>query len=237
MQIQIRHWVSSAVLYETEAVDLRAAVASAVASRADLSGAYLSGAYLSGANLSGAYLSGADLSGADLSGADLSGADLSGAYLSGADLSGAYLSGVDLTGAYLSRAYLTGADGVDAVRCTPLLLLLDQPGPIRAYKLVTADGVGPFNGGLLYRVGEMYAVDNANCDVSESCGAGINLATLDWCLREWRPGYRVLIAEFTAADIAAIPTATDGKFRVHRCRIVAEKDIRAYVTQPEATHA
>jgi hypothetical protein len=104
-------------------------------------------------------------------------------------------------------------------------MLLDQPGPIRAYKLVTAEGVGPYNGGVTYEMGRVYEVDDANTDVNTQCGAGINLATLDWCIREWRGGYRVLVAEFAAADIAAIPTATDGKFRVHRCKIVCEVDL------------
>ena len=57
------------------------------------------------------------------------------------------------------------------------------------------------------------------------CAAGVNLATLDWCIRELSAGYRILIAEFEAKDIAAIPTATDGKFRVRRCLIVGEKNL------------
>jgi uncharacterized protein YjbI with pentapeptide repeats len=225
--------------------------------RANLSGAYLTRAYLSGADLSGAYLSGADLSGADLSGAYLSGAYLSGAYLtranlSRANLSGAYLTRADLSGAVLSGAYLTranlsgadltradlsganlsganqsGANGIEPARCTPLLMLLDQPGPIRAYKLVTASGEGPFNGGLVYRVGESVEVADASTDVTEACATGVHVATLDWCLREWSPGYRILLVEFTAADIAAIPTATDGKFRLFRCRAVEELDLAA----------
>ena len=97
---------------------------------------------------------------------------------------------------------------------------------------MTANGVGPYNGGITYIVGESYEVADANTDEHTSCGAGINLATLDWCLSEWREGYRVLIAEFVAADIAAIPVGSDGKFRVHRCRIVAEKDIAALVAAP-----
>jgi hypothetical protein len=169
----------------------------------------------------------ADLSWADLSWADLSGADLSWANLSRADLSGA-----DLSWANLSRANLSGAKGVHAERCTPLLMLLDQPGPIRAYKLVTADGEGPFNGGIVYKVGKSVKA-KANTDANEHCGAGINVATLDWCLREYRPGYRILIVEFTAKDIAAIPTGTDGKFRLHRCKVVAEKDAAVLVAQPE----
>ena len=148
-----------------------------------------------------------------------------------ADLSDASLFRADLSGANLSGAALYGAKGVEATRCTPLLMLLDQPGPIRAYKLVTANGVGPFNGGITYEIGQSYEVTDANQDVTESCGAGINVATLDWCLREWREGYRVLIVEFTAQDIAAIPTATDGKFRLHRCRVVAEKDVTTHVAQ------
>jgi hypothetical protein len=44
-------------------------------------------------------------------------------------------------------------------------------------------------------------------------------------MREWKEGYHILIAEFTVADIAAIPIATDGKFRVRRCKIVGEKDL------------
>ena len=145
----------------------------------------------------------------------------------------ANLSGADLSGANLSRANLSGATGVQPERCTPLLMLLDQPGAMRAYKLVNADMQGPFNGGVTYAIGEIVAVGDANMDPSEHCGAGINVATLDWCLANYAPGYRVLILEFTAADIACIPTATDGKFRLHRATVVGEKDISALVQSPE----
>jgi len=182
------------------------------------------------ANLSEADLFGANLSGADLFGANLSGANLSGANLSGADLSRANLSRADLSGANLS-----GAKHVNPYRITPLLMLLDQPGPIRAYKLVTDAGVGPFKRGIVYTVGAEVEAPDANLDVSVQCAAGINLATLDWCMRQWREGYRILIAEFCAADIAAIPTATDGKFRVRRCRIVGEKDLAEIGLLPRAT--
>jgi hypothetical protein len=39
--------------------------------------------------------------------------------------------------------------------------------------------------------------------------------------------------EFTAADIAAIPLATDGKFRLRRCKVVGEKDITALVEKSD----
>jgi len=133
----------------------------------------------------------------------------------------------------LSWADWSGAENTDPWRATPLMMLLDQPGPIRAYKLVTAFGVGPFNGGVTYEIGKSYEEPNANTDATERCGAGLNVATLDWCLREWREGYRVLLVEFTAADIAAIPIATDGKFRVKRLVVVGEKDIGALVKKPE----
>ena len=144
----------------------------------------------------------------------------------GADLRGADLQGADLRGADLRGADLRGAKGINANLCTPLRILLDQPGKIRAYKLVNAGNIGPFNGGITYLKGKSYTVKDANIDESEQCAEGINLATLDWCMREWREGYKILIAEFTAKDIAAIPTATDGKFRVKKCKIVGEKNLK-----------
>ena len=201
---------------------------------ADLQGAYLRGAYLRGADLRGAYLQGADLRGAYLRGADLrgaylQGADLRGAYLQDADLQGAYLRGADLRGADLQDAdlrgaYLQGASGINKLLLSPLHMLRDQPGSIRAYKLVTADGFGPTYPSIVYEVGKTVAAD-AETDESIECARGINLATLDWCLKEWRQGQRILVVEFTAADIAAIPINSDGKFRVHRCTVVAEKSL------------
>ena len=118
-----------------------------------------------------------------------------------------------------------GAKGLNKYPTTPLYGLRDQVGPIRAYKLVTAASVGPYNSGITYVVGQSVEVADASTDELQQCAAGINLASLDWCCRFWQPGYRILVAEFLAADLAAIPIASDGKFRVHRCTIVAEKDL------------
>jgi len=128
-------------------------------------------------------------------------------------------------GANLSLADLRSAKGIDAYRSTPLLMLLDQPGKIRAYKLVNDKNEGPYNGGIVYEMKKTVEVKDANKDVAEHCGAGVNVATLDWCIKEWKEGYRILILEFTAKDIAAIPTATDGKFRLFRARVVGEKNL------------
>ena len=164
----------------------------------------------------------ADLRGADLHDADLHDADLRDAYLRDADLRGADLYDANLYGAYLRGADLRGAKGITPERCTDLLILLDQVGKIRAYKLTKPDGSGPTYPGLTYEVGKTVKAADANTDPDNQCGAGVNLATLPWCLSQWRPGYRIFVCEFTRADIAAIPTATDGKFRTHRCRVVRE---------------
>jgi hypothetical protein len=236
--IRIVHRHNGSVLWEGPAATMKDAIHAAFAAQAHLLGADLSGAHLSGANLSGAHLSGADLSGAHLSGADLSWAHLSRANLSGAHLSGADLSGAHLSGADLSWANLSWATGVVPERSTPLLMLLDQPGPIRAYKLVTADGRSPFHHHKLsYAVGDVVTVDDANTNPAEQCAAGISVASLDWCLANWTAGCRVFVVEFLAADIAAIPTCTDGKFRLHRCAVVGEKDLTALVPTVEMAAA
>ena len=69
----------------------------------------------------------------------------------------------------------------------------------------------------------------ANTDPNELCGKGLHVATLPWVMREWRKGYTVLLVEFWADDIACIPYGTDGKFRLHRCRVVGEKDVTKQV--------
>ena len=170
--------------------------------RANLSRANLNGAYLSRANLSGAYLNGADLRGADLSGADLSGANLSGAYLSGANL---------------SRAV-----GVTLGMSSPLAMLKWQPGKIRAFKVVNSRNEGIHRGGVKYDIGTVVNVADANPSPTDHCGAGANVASLDWCLKEYRSGYKIVVVEFEADDIASIPIGTEGKFRLYRCRVVSQ---------------
>ena len=160
------------------------------------------------------------------------------AVASGANLHGADLFGADLRGADLFGANLHGTNGLIPERVTPLLMLLDQPGPSRLYKLVDANlcsPIAPGNGHdrIRYAVGAEYQVELPDRDPTVQCGAGINVATLDWCLKEHQPGWRVLIADFVAADIACIPTATDGKLRLRRCRIVGEKDITALLPTKE----
>jgi len=111
---------------------------------------------------------------------------------------------------------------------------MDQPGPVRLYKLVNENGEGPYNGGIKYSVGADVEVLNADTNPTVQCSRGISVATLDWCLGEWRPGYKIRIVEFEAKDIACIPTATDGKIRLYRCRVVGEKELPASCKEAEA---
>ena len=182
-------------------------------------------ANLRGADLYGTDLRGANLSEANLRGANLRGADLREANLRGADLRGANLRGTDLRGANLRGADLRGAIGVNKYITTPLYFLRDQPGTIHAYKLVNQYNEGPYNGGITYKIGETIEIEaDPNEDVA--CSYGISLATLDWCMREWKNDYKILIVAFEAKDIAAIPIGSDGKFRVSKCTVVGEKDLK-----------
>lgn len=143
----------------------------------------------------------------------------------GVNLSGAYLSDVNLSGADLLRAYLSRAKGISKYRTTPLYMLLDQVGKIRAYKLTNSNDEGPFNGGVKYIVGETVSCE-ADTNENSQCSYGISVATLDWCISNWQKGYKIKIVEFTAKDIACIPIASDGKFRVSKCKVIGEKDLK-----------
>ncbi len=142
-----------------------------------------------------------------------------------ANLSWANLTGANLTGAYLTGANLTGAKGFDPRRCNSLLMLLDQPGAIRAYKLVTDTYQSPMGyGPLTYTIGTTLEAPDADTDATQDCGAGINVATLPWVMSNWQTTWRIVVVEFTAADIAAIPVG-EGKFRVRRCTVIRELDL------------
>ena len=143
----------------------------------------------------------------------------------GADLRSANLRFANLGSADLRYADLGFAKGVSPERSNELLLLREQVGKIRAYKLVTADLKSPIHSEnpITYEIGSTVQAE-ADTNEAKDCGAGINLATLPWCLNEHRDGRRILVCEFTAKDIAAIPNA-DGKFRVHKAKVVKELDL------------
>jgi hypothetical protein len=203
------------VIFES-AGTLKQAVIKCVSEHISLADANLADAYLADANLANANLARANLADANLASANLARAYLADANLARANLARANLAEAYLANANLDRANLADAKGINPARCTPLLILQDQPGKIRAYKLVNAKMEGPYNGGIKYKTGKEIKVPSADTNINAQCAPGINVATLDWCLRHWQKGYKVMLVEFTAEDIAAIPTATDGKFRLSR---------------------
>ena len=191
---------------------------------AHLFGANFEGADLRGANLRGASCGSANFAGADLNKANLKEAQLRGTNLRGADLRGADLRGADLWGANLKHADLDGADLTD-VRNFPfpnLNILRNQTGKIKAFKLVGKNYEGRFKGGIKYEIGKVVKEDDYDSDERALCSRGLNIATLDWCLEDKGEDEIILEVEFKAEDIVAIPYATDGKFRLKRCKVIRE---------------
>ena len=80
-------------------------------------------------------------------------------------------------------------------------------------------------GKLTYTIGATVEAKTCDPDENQQCGAGINIASLPWCCREWRKGLRILLVEFTAKDIVAVPFATDGKFRTRKVKVIKELDL------------
>jgi hypothetical protein len=148
----------------------------------------------------------------------------------------ANLQYANLQYANLQSANLQDAKGFSVFAVQPLEFLKYQPGPIRLFKLVTKDLGSPTASGsyfpvLNYQVGNTVEVPDALTDPHQDCGAGVNVATLDWILREYAPeksvprdGYRLVELEFTKEDIACIPYSSNGKIRLHRAKVVAEHD-------------
>jgi hypothetical protein len=106
MKIQIKNRWTGAVIYETDAENLGAAVVAAVMAQVNLSGSDLSNSDLRGSNLSDSNLSGSNLRGSNLRGSDLSNSDLRGSDLRDSNLSGSSLRGSDLRGSDLRDSNL-----------------------------------------------------------------------------------------------------------------------------------
>ena len=75
-----------------------------------------------------------------------------------------------------------------------------------------------------YRIGEIAVPDNGfDGDVSEKCGAGINMAPLHWCLNYGREWDDIAILEMTALrEDVVVPMNTDGKVRARKAKAVRE---------------
>lgn len=204
---------------------LRANLAEANLREANLQEPYLRGANLQGATLQGCPLHDADLGGADLRRANLREASLWKADLRWADLQDAILTGTnlreaDFTGANLRGVNLRDVVGISAYLRTPLQGLVFGS---LWFKLVDWTDEGVFRGGIKYVEGKTYE-EVADVDPGRECSAGINVAPLDWCLKEWIAGgmsrkWSIFVIDALPSDIACIPDGTDGKVRLHRCTV------------------
>ena len=203
--------------------------------RANLEKANLNGVSLCFANLQHASMEHASLIKADLRRANLTYACLLKANLQNADLNNtnfqyanlryANFEGTDIRDADFRGADLKGAKGINKFMTSPLHAMKLEPGPLYAYKLVNAYNEGAFKYGLYYNPGSIVSCE-ADKDEFEHCSFGINLATLDWCIKMHKKGLKILQCEFMPEDIAAIPLGTDGKFRVSKCKVLKEIDLK-----------
>ena len=76
-------------------------------------------------------------------------------------------------------------------------------------------------------------IEDINRDTNQDCGAGINLATFQWCLNaKSDKSQRLLLMEFEVNDDNVVcPVASDGKFRVRRCVKIGECDWQGNLKQ------
>jgi len=185
--------------------------------RANLSAADLSGANLQEANLRGANLKAANLKRANLQGANFRESKLWWTNFERADLTRAKFEWADTRGANFSGARIENTTGI-----IPDLYILRMQQPnikLRAWKYLY-NGKSPCQGAK-YEVGKTYTEQNYSRDERNQCDRGLNVSTLEWCLRH-SSGYKseFMEVEFQAKDIIAIPFATDGKFRVKKFRVL-----------------
>jgi len=142
--------------------------------------------------------------------------------LSRADLSGAYLSRADLSRAYLSRAYLSGADiPIEYLLPDIYAIKMQSPDTKLVFWKYLVNGASPYKG-CIYEVGKEYSFDDADSDEKTLCAAGGNVATLMWCLKDSSTADEFIEVGFAVKDIAAIPYATDGKFRVSHFKVLRQ---------------
>lgn len=87
-------------------------------------------------------------------------------------------------------------------------------------------------------VGNTLRVPKANTNRRQDCGAGVNVATRRWCIESggrWnfhdrtegtylhgntKKSKDLFLVQFTKKDVACLPTASNGKFRLFRCKVV-----------------
>lgn len=104
---------------------------------------------------------------------------------------------------------------------------------VEAYRLANRDGGSYYfpnrKPTLTTKKGAILRVKRPNRNIYQSCGAGVNVATMYWCadrcycswstqLFSW--SYIIWAVRFRTRDVACIPRMTDGKFRLYKCKVV-----------------
>ena len=178
---------------------------------ANLRGANLRDSNLRDANLQDADLRGVDLRGAHLCDADLQGANLQRAHLCDADLRGAHLPGTFLQGANLQNANLSEATGLTSSYEWALKNLKKNDIGWIVYK---AFGTTLYKQPWTPEKG-LVIEEVVNQLPTSTCACGVNVATLEWVMREAYSGVEIweALIPFERSCGMVIPYNTDGKIR------------------------
>jgi uncharacterized protein YjbI with pentapeptide repeats len=216
----------------------------------DFSGADFIDSILSGENLSGANCFGVDFSRANLSGADLTRTNLIRANLSWVDLSGAKLikanlSWVDLFEANLTEANLSGAT-LNESRLSGANLtntnLSNVEGLTNPTEWIEKNGEQHPEGFVFYKVFGLYYPSNptwkiqagreiteeVNYSRTDSCGSGVNIATLEWIRSNERYWSNIdiwqVLVKFKDLSQVCVPYSTDGNIRAGRVTLLEKEN-------------
>ena len=211
-----------ALLFEHKSVDntIKETLQEAVKQKANLS--YSDLRY---SDLRGSDLSYSDLRYSDLRGSDLSYSDLRGSNLRGSNLSYSDLRYSDLRGSNLSYSDLRYSKNLDPFWVCDLysIKMQDPDAKLRFWKFII-DGRSPIQdiGKITYKVGKTYTEEQCDNNETLDCGAGLNVATLQWCLKETinNSAAEFIEVQFKVSDIVAVPYSSDGKFRVRELKVL-----------------
>ena len=152
-------------------------------------------------------------------------ANLRSANLSSADLRYANLRSADLRYANLRSANLRYATNLQKFYSTDLSLLLRQKNRLIAYKYLSKDMNSPIqaSGKITYKVDKEYKV-KVDSNRLLDCGKGLNIASLEWCLRQTNGNtkdYKYIEVSFDPKDLV-VSYFSDGKFRVSKLKVERE---------------
>ena len=152
--------------------------------------------------------------------------------LTGANLTRADLTRANLTGANLTGAYLTGAYGLSMLHNTYLpdvtYTALKAVGKDYKSLMVHTSPGTPLD----YTPGTVVNVKGAETDRRVLCGPGINVSDMNYYSLNHGTS-KVVLVEFLGSDVAAVPYASDGKFRLHRCKVLRDvtEEVKRFIKE------